>query len=101
MSFNASASVVYSFSDYDICPVDAEVEHLALYSNATEHEVLQLEATHSTSQCCTSPTCALYPPSSVSQLLPLVPSHTLALMENERAVKTLDLAQSLYRPPII
>lgn len=100
MSFNASASVVVSFGNYDICPIDAANTQV-VYADAVEHSVLALETNaNSTSHCCMSAVHALYPPSALSQSVLLTPSYSLALIERELSNKTNILVQSLYKPPI-
>jgi len=100
MSFSVSASVVYSFSNYDVCSVDSEIELVKTTGKTDEKKLMTLDSRHSTSHCCTSLTCVWYPPSSISQGLSLTRPHTLALIESDLSMKTVESVQSLYKPPI-
>ncbi|MDB1125821.1 hypothetical protein [Vibrio algarum] len=100
MSFSASASVVVSFSNYDICPVESENVEI-VFADPIQSDNVHIESkTSAASQCCASASHALYPPFSLSQSLHLAPSFSLALIEKEHPRKNNFLAQSLYKPPI-
>ncbi|WP_413283108.1 hypothetical protein [Vibrio sp. MA40-2] len=108
MSFSVSANVVLVFSDYNICPIDAEMNH-GIYSksiDAANHaDVSMVSAsldikTKPASHSCGSAMCTLYPPSAVVHSSIVLPAYSLAPIEDELNIKTNYFSQSLYKPPI-